>query len=134
MTTRDRLQALILIVDRSDAVLELYETYLTFHGYRAVTATNGQDAAALAVSHRPALILMDLDMAAMTGTHGLQALRKDSTFDEIPIVAWSTQALEDQRVAADSAGFDEVIAKPCLGGDLKAAIDRLLNPERQSSS
>jgi DNA-binding response OmpR family regulator len=44
----------------------------------------------------------------------------------VPIVALTAHALEAERVAALTAGFDEVIPKPCLPDELAAAIDRLL--------
>jgi CheY-like chemotaxis protein len=104
----------------------MYEEYLTFRGYRVVTASSGAEAISLARSAHPTLILMDLQMAGMTGTQALQILRADPANAGVQIVALTAHALDGHRRAALAAGFDDVLAKPCLPDDLVAAIDRLL--------
>jgi CheY-like chemotaxis protein len=44
----------------------------------------------------------------------------------VPIVALTAHAMDRERAEANAAGFDAVIAKPCLPDDLFAAIQRLL--------
>jgi len=117
---------LILLVDDFLDALEMYEEYLQFKGYRVVTATDGPSAIEIARSQRPALILMDLQMGGITGTQAMRVLRADVGFDRMPIVAFTAHALEEQRVEAMNAGFDEVVAKPCLPDELVAAVERLL--------
>ena len=124
MTTPN--QAQVLIVDDFGDALEIYHEYLTFKGYRVLTATNGADAVTLARAERPGVIFMDLRMPAMTGTQALAILRSDPTFTTVPIVALTAHALADEQRAALAAGFDEVLPKPCNPDDLVAAVDRLL--------
>ena len=117
---------LVLIVDDFDDALDIYQQYLTFKGYRVLTASSGAEAIATARQHNPALILMDLSMAVMTGTEAMRILRNDAMFSLVPIVAFTAHALEDERVTALRAGFDEVIPKPCLPDELVTAVERLL--------
>jgi two-component system cell cycle response regulator DivK len=117
---------LILLVDDFADALEMYEEYLCFKGFRVVTATNGPSAIEIATAERPALILMDLQLAGMTGTEAMRLLRADARFDPVPIIAFTAHAFDDERVEALSAGFDEVVAKPCLPDDLVGAVNRLL--------
>jgi CheY-like chemotaxis protein len=118
---------LILIVDDFPDALEIYGTYLSFHGYRVITATSGAEAIAVARDQRPALIFMDLQMGEMTGTTAMLNIRADADGNSaVPIIALTAHALEAERVAALAAGFDEVIPKPCLPNELAMAIDRLL--------
>jgi CheY-like chemotaxis protein len=120
-------QPLILIVDDFPDALEIYQSYLTFKGYRVITATSGAEAISLVRDQRPALIFMDLQMAEMTGTTAMLQIRADAIGDAAaPIIALTAHALDEQRVAALVAGFDEVIPKPCLPDQLATAIDRLL--------
>ncbi len=121
---------LILIVDDFDDALDIYQQYLTFKGYRVVTARSGREAIEVARTHLPAVILMDLSMAAMTGTEAMRILRSDSAFSDVPIVAFTAHALQDERLAALKDGFDDVLAKPCLPDELVAAIARLLTTPR----
>ena len=122
---------LILIVDDFDDALDIYEQYLTFKGYRVVTARSGREAIDVARTRMPAVILMDLSMAVMTGTEAMRILRSDATFSDVPIVAFTAHALQDERQAALHAGFDDVVAKPCLPDELVTAVTRLLTTPRR---
>ncbi len=125
---------IVLLVDDYQDALEMYEEYLTFRGYRVVTASSGAEAVELAGTTRPALILMDLQMGGMTGTEAMRILRADPAHSHVKIVALTAHALDGDRRAALAAGFDEVLAKPCLPDDLVAAIGRLLTSARSRSS
>jgi two-component system, cell cycle response regulator DivK len=117
---------LILLVDDFEDALQMYAEYLTFAGYRVVTAQSGQAAISAAFEEKPALIFMDLRMPLMTGAEALQQLRANPVLSSVPVVALTAHALEDERLAALLDGFDEVIPKPCLPDQLASAIDRLL--------
>jgi CheY-like chemotaxis protein len=126
--------ARILVVDDYDDALLMYQDYLTFKGYEVVTAKSGVQAIAMAHAHGPQLILMDIEMPRMNGTEAMRILRADPAFDQVPIVAVTAHALEFEQQAARNAGFDEVIAKPCLLDNLLAAVERLLATPRIQSS
>lgn len=121
----------ILLVDDFEDGLDLYQEYLTYRGYQVIVARNGEEAIAQAYAHRPDLIVMDVRMRVMTGSHAARILRSDPSFGYMPIVALTAQALDDERIAALSAGFDEVIAKPCLPDQLVLAVERILTAARQ---
>ena len=125
--------ALILIVDDYEDALLMYEDFLTFKGFHVITAKSGAEALALAQAHKPQLILMDIEMPRMSGTEAMLTLRADSAFDQVPIIAFTAHALEFEQRAARNAGFDEVIAKPCLLDELFVAIERLLATPRSGS-
>lgn len=117
---------LILLVDDFPDGLDMYQEYLTYRGYQVVVARDGEEAIAQARRHRPDLILLDIRMPAMTGTDAMRILRADASFRDVPIIALTAQALETEKVAALAAGFDELIAKPCLPDELAAAVERIL--------
>lgn len=116
----------ILLVDDFEDGLELYQEYLTFRGYRVIVARDGQEAVDQARAHAPDLIVMDIGMPLMTGTDAMRTLRADPSFARVPIVAFTAHAMEDERSAALAAGFDEVIAKPCLPDQLVLVIERMV--------
>ncbi len=113
---------LILLVDDFDDALDIYSTYLTHKGYQVEVAMNGAEAIAKAEQSLPALILMDLRMPILDGTAALLRLRSDPRFASTPIIALTAHALDEQRRLALAAGFDAVIAKPCLPDDLVTVI------------
>jgi two-component system cell cycle response regulator DivK len=120
------MKPLILLVDDFDDAREIYSTYLEFNGYPVRCAADGAEALSLARAESPAVILLDVRMPGMTGTDVMRTLRADPSFAQVPIVALTAHALDDERVAALEAGFDAVISKPCLPDELLAVIEQLL--------
>ena len=117
---------LVLIVDDYVDAVDMYAMYLGANGFRVATATSGEEGIASASAEPPALILMDVQMADMMGTQALSILRADPTFDNIPIIAFTAQAMDTQLMSVRAAGFDDVILKPCLPDDLAMAITHLI--------
>ena len=68
---------LILIVDDNEQNRKLARDVLQFAGFRTLEAAGGVEGVALAVEHRPDLILMDIRMPDMKGTEAVRELRED---------------------------------------------------------
>jgi two-component system, cell cycle response regulator DivK len=117
----------VLLVDDFEDGLEMYDEYLTYRGFDVVVARDGDEAVSQARLHRPDVILLDLRMPGMTGIEAMRILRADASFVDTPIVALTAHALDAERRLALDAGFDELIAKPCLPDDLAAAVERILD-------
>ena len=117
----------MLLVDDFEDGLELYAEYLTYRGFNVVVARNGTEAVLQAQLARPDIILLDLRMPGLTGTEAMRILRADRSFASTPIIALTAHALDDERNDALSAGFDAVIAKPCLPDALVASVERILD-------
>ena len=117
---------LILIVDDFEDARIIYETYLTYRGYRVRTASSGHECLEIASQERPAVVFLDIRMPELTGVDTIHLLRSNPTMALVPIVALTAYALEGEKLELLAAGFDEVIAKPCLPDDLEKALIRLL--------
>lgn len=117
---------LILLVDDFEDAADIYSTYLRHCGYPVDCAANGPEALTAARARRPGLILLDIRMPDMTGTEVMRTLRADPAFRNVPIIALTAQALDDERQDALRAGFDAVVAKPCLPDELVAFIENVL--------
>ena len=117
---------LVMLVDDFEDAREMYCSYLAFRGLQVLCAEGGGQAIAYAREHRPDLILMDLRMPGVSGFEAMRTLRADPQFTKVPIVALTALALQSERQAASTAGFDAVIAKPCLPDELFHIIAELL--------
>jgi two-component system, cell cycle response regulator DivK len=118
--------ALVLLVDDFEDALDIYREYLEFRGYRVIVARDGAEAVSVARARHPDLILLDLQMPVLTGLEAIKILRRDRSLDTCPIIALTAHAMEAERVDALAAGFDEVIAKPCLPDELADSVARIL--------
>jgi two-component system, cell cycle response regulator DivK len=105
-------QPLILIVDDNRRNLVLARDVLNHHGYRTLEAETAEDGLALARAHRPALVLMDVQMPDMDGVQALQRLRADAVTAAIPVAAFTAFAMRDDRERFLAAGFDGYFEKP----------------------
>jgi DNA-binding response OmpR family regulator len=117
---------LILLVDDFEDSLDIYAPYLTHHGHRVLVARTGHEALESARAHRPDIILLDVSMPGLNGLDVVRILRADQQFATRPIVALTARALDSERLEALKAGFDEVIAKPCLPDELVSSVRRIL--------
>jgi CheY-like chemotaxis protein len=117
---------LILLVDDFEDATDIYATCLRHVGYDVECAASGLAALAAARARRPDLILLDIRMPGMSGTEVMTTLRRDADFRAVPIVALTAHAFDNERDAALAAGFDAVIAKPCLPDALLALVEDVL--------
>jgi CheY-like chemotaxis protein len=66
----------ILVVDDEDAILYVFERYLSIAGYRVVVAGNGADAVRAGEAGPFDLLITDFRMPGMNGIEVIQALRR----------------------------------------------------------
>jgi two-component system cell cycle response regulator DivK len=103
---------LVLIVEDNEKNMKLFRDVLLATGYRTLEATTGEDAVALAVSHTPALVLMDVQLPGIDGVEALVRLRRDNRTEAIPVLALTAQAMHGDRERFLAAGFDGYLSKP----------------------
>jgi two-component system cell cycle response regulator DivK len=101
---------LILIVDDNDKNLELVRDLLQFTGYRTLEASSAADGIALAATHRPDLILMDVQLPDDDGVAALGRLR--AMRGVATVVALTAFAMRGDRERLLTAGFDGYLSKP----------------------
>ena len=130
--TPDGARPLVLLVDDFDDAREMYSQYLDYSGYEVVEAADGQQALELAFEHLPQVILMDLALPRMDGWEVTRRLKADPRTADIPVIALTGHALSLFREAAQRAGCDAWITKPCLPEDLVREIRRVLDATRRN--
>src|SRR5437867_7121923 len=94
--------------------------------FEVVVAENGEKGCAMAVSERPDIILMDLEMPVVDGWKASRRLKGNPQTRDIPIIALSAHALAGEREKALAAGCNEFDTKPIEFDRLVATIRRVL--------
>ena len=118
--------ARILIADDNPDNLDIFRTRLAAHGYEVLTATDGQEALAVALEMRPDLILLDVMMPKMDGTDVCRRLKADSSLSFTPIVMITAKTATQDIITALEAGADEYLTKPIDHGALVARVKSML--------
>jgi two-component system, cell cycle response regulator DivK len=104
--------AVILIVEDNPRNLKLVRDILRHLGYSTLEADNAEDGLELARSHRPELILMDVQLPGMDGVDALARLREDPDTAALVVVALTAFAMKEDRERFLAVGFDGYLEKP----------------------
>lgn len=115
----------ILVVDDSPTERFAMTEVLTSHGYRVVTAENGEDAIAKSRSEQPDLILMDVVMPGMNGYQATRTISRHETTRAIPIIMCTSKGQETDRIWGMRQGAFDYLVKPIDHRELLARIAAL---------
>lgn len=115
--------AKVLIVDDDAESLLLLATLLADYGAQVFTASSGADALAQLETQVADLLLCDIGMPDMDGYEMIRRLRR---FSDVPAVAITAFAREEDKAAALSAGFQAHIAKPAAPGKILSVCSEVL--------
>lgn len=113
------LEPLVLVVEDEPQMRRFLRASLTSHGYRMVEAETVQQAVALATSHNPEIVLLDLGLPDGDGIDLTRTLRGWMT---APIIVVSARGREDDKVEALDAGADDYLTKPFGLAELLARL------------
>lgn len=123
--------ASMLIVDDDPAMLDLLRAIGEGAGMFVETISTAEDIEAAIETHRPALLLMDIDLPGVDGVTATRRVRANRRFAELPLVLVSTNSSPEVRAAAFAAGADDFQAKPVVATEVTRRIARLLEVHRQ---
>ena len=122
-------QPTILIIENEVSNRLLIERVLSTRGYRCISASNGQEALNILDREYVDLILTDLSMPVLDGYRTTQLIRERPAMVNVPIVAVTAYALNDENEAAMQIGCNEYLTKPFKPRQLLEVVDRLLPHE-----
>ncbi len=80
----------------------------------------------LALAHRPALILLDINMPEMDGFAVLRTIRAEPSLVGVTVIALSANAMPHDVELGLASGFDDYLTKPLDVKKLSAVVDRVL--------
>src|SRR5439155_14032633 len=121
----------LYVEDNDDNVYMLKMRLELLDNFEVVVAENGEKGCAMALSERPDIILMDLEMPRVDGWEATRRLKADPQTRDIPIIALSAHALAGEREKALAAGCDEFDTKPIELERLVATLRRVLAPRKR---
>jgi len=116
----------ILIVEDNPSNMRLIEMTLRAKGYTLLEATDGGEALDIAISERPDLIIMDIQLPKVTGLAVTRKLRGIPEFKHIPIIAITAYAMKGDEEKVIGAGCNAYLPKPINTRKLPGMIAAML--------
>jgi CheY-like chemotaxis protein/anti-sigma regulatory factor (Ser/Thr protein kinase) len=105
----------ILVVDREKANRDWLAGALEPAGFHVIQAEGGREAAALAKSHRPSLVLLDLVAPDATGFDLVETLRADEATRETPIIMLTAKNLSESEKVHLNRHISTVLSRTSMG-------------------
>lgn len=112
-------KAEILIIDDEAQIRKLLQITLQSNDYLVNEAATAREGIALAASHPPDMIILDIGLPDEDGHSVLKKLREWYTN---PIIILSVQSSEDDTVRALDNGANDYLVKPFRTGELLARM------------
>ncbi len=108
----NRMAKTVLIVEDNELNMKLFRDLIESLGYDTLRTGEGLAAFKLAREHRPDLILMDIQLPAMSGLEVTRWLKEDADLAAIPVVAITAFAMRGDEERIRDGGCVAYIAKP----------------------
>src|SRR3984893_12205506 len=118
----------VLVVEDNELNMKLFHDLLEASGYNIVQTRNGLEAIDLARSHRPDLILMDIQLPEISGLEVTKWVKEDDELAHIPVVAVTAFAMKGDEERIREGGCEAYISKPISVAHFLDTIRRLLGP------
>lgn len=119
----------VLIVEDNELNMKLFNDLLEAHGYATLKTADGIEAIELARTHRPDLILMDIQLPEVSGLEVTKWIKEDDALKSIPVIAVTAFAMKGDEERIREGGCEAYISKPISVVHFLDTIKRLL--ERQ---
>ena len=108
----------------------MIQAVLKDEGYDVLTATDGEEALALAQSHNPDVVLLDVMMPRLDGLEVCRRLRDNPATSHLCVIMLTARTMAADQLGGLDAGADDYVSKPFDALELPARIDRVLERAR----
>jgi two-component system KDP operon response regulator KdpE len=109
----------ILIVEDEPELVRALRINLRARQYNVLTAGTGREALAVAASHPPDAIILDLGLPDIDGTEVIVELRR---WYQAPIIVLSGRTSPGDKIGALDVGADDYVTKPFAMAELLARL------------
>ena len=124
----------VLVVDDVAMNRDIARSFLRAAGHEATCAESGEEAVAAAANTEFDVVLMDVRMPGMDGLEATRRIRAlPGARGQVPIVALTAQAFNEQVAECRKAGMDDHLGKPFDQDMLLAVVTRSAEARRSGS-
>src|SRR6202022_2170070 len=118
----------VLIVEDNELNMKLFNDLLEAHGYCTLRTKDGIEALRMARTHRPDLILMDIQLPEVSGLEVTKWLKEDAELKAIPVVAVTAFAMKGDEERIREGGWEGFLQTPLSIAKFIERIRHFLGP------
>lgn len=128
----DDSESQVLVVDDDPIVLALLEERLTELGYNVTTRDRALGTSSWILKHKPWLVVLDLEMPALSGGELADFLRSKGL--DMPVIIHSGKSPEELKAAVQSTGAVGAIRKGLSDAQFTIQFNNLVSAARARKS
>lgn len=102
----------VLIVEDNELNMKLFNDLLEANGYGTIQTRSGVEAVELTRTHRPDLILMDIQLPEVSGLEVIRWIKDDEALKHIPVIAITAFAMKGDEEKIRQGGCEAYLSKP----------------------
>lgn len=125
--------ASILVAEDNELNQEVAMGLLSEAGFEVEIARNGQEAIEMVRKKAYDIVLMDMQMPVMDGVTATMEIHKDSRFNELPIVAMTANAMQQDKEKCQNAGMVDHVTKPIDPDELFRTLLKWIKPRQNKA-
>ncbi|HEY6178809.1 MAG TPA: response regulator, partial [Kofleriaceae bacterium] len=116
----------VYIEDNPSNIAFMHDLIEDLPSVELITAPTAEIGIELVRSHRPRVVIMDINLPGMSGFDAVQQLREWPETRAIPVIGLSAAALLKDTARAKDAGFYRYLTKPVKVAELTRTLEELL--------
>ena len=116
----------ILITDDEQYLGELLASQLQERGYECVSLVSKVDAYQWSLTHKPDLIITDVNSPGMDGFQFLRLIKSHASTGKVPVVFFTGVASSEMAEQAKRLGAAEFVTKPSSLAEVQTVVERVL--------
>jgi two-component system, cell cycle response regulator DivK len=117
----------VLVVEDQEDNRQILRDLLRSADFEVIEAVDGEAGLVAAATHRPDLILMDIQLPGLDGYEATRRIKADAALRAIPVIAVTSYGLAGDADKALAAGCDAYISKPYSPRQLLAKVREYLS-------
>lgn len=102
----------VLIVEDNELNMRLFSDLVQAEGHKALQVRRGDEALDMIPTHRPDLVIMDVQIPGISGLEVTSRIKQDSDLASIPVLVVSAFAMLGDKEKIEGSGCDGYITKP----------------------
>jgi len=120
----------VLVIDDSEPIHKLIEARLTPEGLNVTSELDGERGVERAVSEKPDLILLDIDLPDVDGFEVCRQLKDHPDTKDIPVIFLTGTTSTESKVRGLDLGAVDYVTKPFDQVELRARVRAALRTKR----